>query len=40
MPPYLLVSRNAAAVLLTTSEHLTARIDDLFTGGLPVLRRR
>lgn len=40
MPPYLVESRNAAAVLLTGSEHLTARIDDIFTAGLPTLRRR
>lgn len=38
-PPYLVVSRNAAAVLLTSSEHLTVRIEDLFTAGLPTLKR-
>jgi hypothetical protein len=40
MPPYLVVSRNAAAVLLTSSEHLTVRIDDIFSAGLPLLKRR
>lgn len=39
-PPFLVVSRNAAAVLLTSSEHLAARIEDLFTAGLPTLQRR
>lgn len=38
--PYLVTSRNAAAVLLTTSEHLTVRIDDIFSAGLPALMRR
>jgi hypothetical protein len=39
-PPFLVVSRNAAAVLLTSSDHLVARIEDLFTAGLPTLQRR
>lgn len=40
VPPFLVVSRNAAAVLLTSSDHLVARIEDLFTAGLPTLQRR
>jgi hypothetical protein len=40
MPPFLAVSSNAAAVLLTNSEHLTVRIEDIFTGGLPRLTPR
>jgi hypothetical protein len=39
-PPYLVTSRNAVAVLITNSEHLMARVDDIFTGGLPALQRR
>lgn len=40
MPPAFFTNANAAVVLLTASEHLTARIDDIFSGGLPQLQRR
>jgi hypothetical protein len=40
MPPTLVQSRNLAAVLLTSSELLTIRVQDQLTAGLPVLQRK